>query len=190
MRALKLLPALALAAAGLLASGCETVGARYEDAANSALLRANYTAIDRLMGLQPAPASASNQPAKPSGLSVLVVATVANIDSLERSSTLGRVISEHWASRLTQNGYKVVELKVRNSVYMKQSEGEFLLTREIKEVAAAHDASGVIVGVYGESSASVYVTLKLVDPTNSLVLASHDYALPLTREVDSMLRRK
>jgi TolB-like protein len=143
----------------------------------------NYLAIDTLMGRRPS--SASNQP---SG-GALIVATVANVDALEKSSTLGRVISEHVASRLTQNGHDVVELKVRNSIYMKNNEGEFLLTRQIKEVAAAHNAQGVIVGSYAISSRFVQVTLKLIDPESGLVLSAYDYTLPQDKQVKSMLHR-
>jgi hypothetical protein len=35
----------------------------------------------------------------------------------------------------------------------------------------------------------VQVTLKLVDPGSGVVLASHDYTLPLDKQVKSLLRR-
>ena len=36
----------------------------------------------------------------------------------------------------------------------------------------------------------LHVTLKLVDPSSSLVLAAHDYTLPLNRQVKSLLRTR
>ncbi|MDR1935305.1 MAG: hypothetical protein LBS49_06960 [Candidatus Accumulibacter sp.] len=194
MRALKLLPFMALALASLLLAACETMGSgangepdpTYEEAANDLFRPTNYSATDALMGRKPGPASASNQS---SAFSALIVTTLADVNALEKSSPLGRLISEHIASRLTQNGHKVVELKMRNSVYMKRNEGEFVLTREIREVAAEHNAQGVIVGLYAESARFVQVTLKLIDPATGLVLSSHDYALPLDKQVRSLLRR-
>ncbi|MDR3300874.1 MAG: hypothetical protein LBU43_13005 [Candidatus Accumulibacter sp.] len=191
MRTLKLLLILPLALSGFLMAGCETTPESeptYEEAANDLLRFTNYLAIDTLMGRIAKPASASNQPSALAG-AALIVATVANVDALERSSTLGRVISEHIASRLTQNGHGVVELKVRNGIYMKNNEGEFLLTRQIKEVAAAHNAQGVIVGFYAQSARFVQVTLKLIDPESGLVLSAYDYTLPLDKQIRSMLRR-
>ena len=79
---------------------------------------------------------------------------------------------------------------MRNGIYMKRNEGEFLLTREIREVAAAHNAQGVVVGTYAEGANLLHVTLKLVDPSSSLVLAAHDYTLPLNRQVKSLLRTR
>lgn len=192
MRSLiRLLPFVAL---GLLAA-CDTTMPRpvapieptYEEARNLPLRTANYAAADELMKSLALPSSTSNRGS--GGDAPLIVATLANIDALEQSSTLGRFISEQVASRLTQTGRSVVELKVRNGIYMKRNEGEFLLTREIREVAAAHKAQGVIVGTYAESASFVHVTLKLVDPSNSLVLAAYDYSLPLDKQVKSMLRK-
>lgn len=180
---------------GLLLSACETnpkvqtaPELTYEQAANNAFNATNYAAVGELMKRYQAPASASNTAGSAAGAPFLVT-TLVNIDQLEQSSTLGRLISEQVTSRMAQMGFGVVELKVRNGVYMKRNEGEFLLTREIKEVASAHKAQAVIVGTYAESSSLIYVSLKLVNPANSMILAAHDYALPLDRQVRSMLRK-
>lgn len=178
----------------LLLAACETTPKMqvepeptYEEARNHPLRQANYTAVDQLLKQVAPPSTTSNRPG--SGESPLIVATLANINALEQSSTLGRFISEQVASRATQLGRSVVELKVRNGIYIKRNEGEFLLTREIKEVAAAHKAQGVIVGTYAESATFVHVTLKVIDPATSLVIAAHDYSLPLDRHIKSMLKK-
>ena len=187
----------ALASAGVLLSACETAPRvvstepTYEQAQNSAFNQANYNAVAELLKRLPspnAPASASNT-SDSSASAPFVVATLVNIDQLEQSSTLGRLISEQVSSRLSQMGQQVVELKLRNGIYMKRNEGEFLLTREIKEVATAHRAQAVVLGTYAESASYIHVSLKLVNPANSMILAAHDYALPLDRQVRSMLRK-
>lgn len=180
----------ALAAAGLLLSACETLpkagGGQpeptYEQAQNNAFNAANYTAVAELMKRYPVAVPPSNAP--------FIVATLVNIDQLEQSSTLGRLISEQVASRMTQLGYGVLELKVRNGIYMKRNEGELLLTREIKEVATTHNAQAVVVGTYAESSNLVYVNLKIVNPATSVVLAAYDYALPLDKQIQSLIRKR
>ena len=193
MRALTSLTLIALL--GTL-SACDTAPPRpapaseptYEEARNLPLRSANYAAADelvRLAGLTTA--SATSNHANTGG--TLIVATLASIDALEQSSTLGRFVSEQVASRLSQTGLSVVDLKVRNGIYMKRNEGEFMLTREIRDVAAAHKAQGVIVGTYAESANFVHITLKLVDPATSLVRAAYDYSLPLDKQVKSMIRR-
>jgi hypothetical protein len=98
-------------------------------------------------------------------------------------NTLGRLISEQLSSRISQLGNNVVEMKLRNSVFIKQHEGEFLLTREIRELASAHNAGAVMVGTYADGNTFVFVSLKLIDPANGFILSSHDYALPMDRQV-------
>lgn len=184
-----------ISASCLLLSACETSpNARfapeptYEQAQSNAFNTANYAAVAELMKRYQGPVSANNAVGGNSS-APFIVATLVNIDQLEQSSTLGRVISEQITSRMTQLGFSVVELKVRNGVYMKRNEGEFMLTREIKEVASNHRAQAVIVGTYAESSTLIYINLKLVNPTNSMILAAYDYALPLDRQIRSMLRK-
>lgn len=187
----------ALASAGLLLSACETAPRvvsnepTYEQAQNSAFNQANYNAVAELLKRYPAtaPASASNTSDSNVG-APFVVATLVNIDQLEQSSTLGRLISEQVASRMTQLGFSVLELKVRNGVYMKRNEGELLLTREIKEVASTHNAQAVIVGTYAESATLVHVNLKVVNPSTNVIIAAHDYALPLDKQISSLIRKR
>lgn len=181
-----------IALCGLFLGACETVpkavDPTYEQASNNSFNAVNYHAVGELMKGYQGPVAASNTNGSGSGAPFLVT-TLVNIDQLEQSSTFGRLISEQVTSRMAQMGFGVVELKVRNGVYMKRNEGEFLLTREIKEVASAHKAQAVIVGTYAESASLIYVSLKLVNPANSMILAAHDYALPMDRQVRSMLRK-
>lgn len=156
----------------------------YEQASDNTLTPVNYAAATELMKRYQVPlASANNFADTATSAAPFIVATLVNIDKLEQSSTFGRLISEQLASRITQLGHNVVELKVRNSIFMKRNEGEFLLTREIKEVATAHKAQAIVVGTYAESSDFVYINLKVVNPNNSLILAAYDYALPMDKEI-------
>lgn len=176
----------ALAGALVLGTaGCATdsAGTRtdptYEQAAANPLIPANYAAatslLTRLRGQL-----AEGHP--------LIVATVVNIDALERSSTLGRLISEQVAARFTLAGHRMIEMKFRNNVYMARDQGELMLTREIRDIASAHSAQAVIVGTYAQSSDLVFVNLKVIQPESNVVLAVHDYALPLDSMTRSMLR--
>lgn len=170
----------------LVATGCsnsnQTVKTNkyYAKASASPLISVNYAAADKLLAQLQHNLGPNN---------TLIIATLANIDQLESSSTLGRIISEQVASRFTQKGYRMVELKFRNNLYISQGEGELMLTRQVSELANAHDAQAVVVGTYAQASNSIFVNLKVVQPNSNIVLAVHDYVLPLDDNNRQMLRR-
>jgi TolB-like protein len=150
----------------------------YASVSSNAFVAANYKAADALL-LQ---LSGKLQADKP-----LIMATIVNIDSLEQTSTLGRLVSEQISTRLSQGGLNMLEMKLRNSVYLKRGQGELMLTREIGEVAHTHNAQAVVVGSYAESSGTVFVNIKVIQPNTNFVLAGQDFVLAKEGVVRSML---
>lgn len=150
----------------------------YESAAANPFIATNYKAADALI----AQLGRSLSPAQP-----LIVATVVDINNLDKSSALGRTVSEHVSAQFTRKGYSLVELKLRNSVYMKRTQGELMLSREIKDVAQSYNSQAVIVGTYSESSNLVFINLKVVRPDDNVILAVQDYVLPLDKTIRSLL---
>ncbi|MCL7461397.1 FlgO family outer membrane protein [Pseudomonas sp. NW5] len=126
----------------------------------------------------------------PAGSGPLLVTTLVNIDDLDTSSTLGRVISEQVTSRFVQHDYRIVEMKFGKSVYMHRDQGEMVLTRAVQETASQHAAKAVVVGTYGESRNHAFISLKVVQPETSAIIAVHDYAVPLSHGISLMLRNR
>lgn len=174
---------IAVVGLALTLGGCATDFAAPSQARQGEIdfIAANYTAADNLLRLV--------APKLPKGASV-IMATVVNVDALESSSTLGRGISEQVTSRFSQAGYTMIEMKFRDSVYMKRNEGELMLAREVSHIAKTNNANAVIVGTYAEAGANVYVNLKVIDPNTDTVMAATDYMLPMTNDVRSMLGKR
>jgi TolB-like protein len=117
----------------------------------------------------------------------LLIASFVNVDNLEESSTAGRLLSEHIASRLAQHGYQVIEMKLnQKSIFVKKEMGEFLLSRDIKEISKTNNAVAVIVGTYGIADNRIYVTARVVRTLDSVILAASDAGFPviLSRKQD------
>ncbi|MBT3147260.1 FlgO family outer membrane protein [Neptunomonas phycophila] len=111
----------------------------------------------------------------------------ANIDNLQESSTFGRLIGDTVAGDLVGGGFNVIEIRLRNSLYMEPRVGEFMLSRELRHVSAEHDAQAVLVGTYAVGGEYVYVNARLVSVNDSRVLSSYDFRLPLNRDIRKML---
>lgn len=163
----------------ILAGCCDVV--TYSDAKKDPFIATNYKAADALV----ASANAKGQ-FKPG--TILLVATLVDVDKLTESSRLGRIVSEQLRARLTQSGYAVVETELRGNLLIKKDTGELLLSREMKDIGKTYNAQAVVVGTYAVASKYVYVSLKVIGDDNN-ALGAYDYALPMNRNVWKLLQQ-
>lgn len=148
----------------------------------SDFIKTNYDAADAL-------SKSALQRRDLSSSTPILVATLVSIDSLTESSRLGRIISEQLQSRLSQLGYSVVELKIRGNLFVKQDQGELLLSREIKDITTSHKAQAVVVGTYAVANNNIFINLKVVGADN-IILGTYDYMLAIDPDTRAMLNAK
>ncbi len=157
-------------------AGCASIGKDYN------LVSSSYSAADKLL-----------KAARQNGIDtkqVILVTSFVNIDNVQQSSTFGRMTAEQIGSRLVQRGYKVIEMKMRGTVFVQEKTGELLLSRQLRQITLQHDAYAVVVGTYGASKGTVYVTAKLVRAADNVILSSYDYRLPMGPDTKKMLRKR
>ncbi|TSE30561.1 FlgO family outer membrane protein [Tepidimonas charontis] len=168
--------------AALMVAGCSTKPQAtlptYEYAAAHPFLQANREAMTKLLSGLPA-----------AQVSPLLVATIVDVNDLRVSSPLGRTLSEQYSSAAAAAGVDVREMKLRGDVFVREQTGELLLSREIKDIARVHQATAVLVGTYSVAGQYVYVNVKLVRSETGQILRGYDYALPLDRDVQRLLRK-
>jgi TolB-like protein len=161
------------------AVGCSTKVIRIEPYSN--ILESSYAAADMLD-------KALRQQEFNMGAPMLA-ASFVNIDNLNESCTLGRIITEQISSRLAQHGYKILEMKLRQeSVFIKEGEGEFLLSRELKNISSEHKGYEVLVGSYAVAEDFIFISARIVRTKDNVVLAGHDYRLIRHYVTESLLR--
>lgn len=142
------------------------------------LVEKNYTAADALL---------TRAPWLKERREPLLAATFVDINNVETSSGLGRVIGEQLGSRFAQQGFTVVEIKMRSNIFVAEGTGELTLSRSVREISQSHNAAAVIAGTYAVARQSVYVTARLIRATDNLILASYDYVLPLGPDAKALL---
>jgi len=118
---------------------------------------------------------------------IILVASFVDVNNVQRSSNFGRMLAEHMVSRWSQNGYTVVEVKLRDSIFIKEREGEFLLSRRLKDISCAHNAQAVVVGTYLLAQKEFYLAARVVQANNAKIISSSDVRLPLSDNLKSML---
>lgn len=140
----------------------------------SGTIHSSYRAVDHLLQSW----GGSLDPEKP-----ILVATLADNYDLERSSPLGRLVSEQMASRLVNAGYAVSEIRLRNGVLVKEHSGQFALSRDAMKIGSSSGAQAVLAGTYTVARDQVYVNLKLIRASDGRMLAAHDYILPMDKNI-------
>jgi len=111
----------------------------------------------------------------------IIVTSLVSVDDIQKSSTFGRMSAEIISSRLSQHGYNVKELKMnQNQIYIRKKEGEFILSRDIQDIATKHNVQAVVVGTYAINKAeaeyqNIFVCLKIVDPISNIIGCSKCY---------------
>jgi TolB-like protein len=154
--------------------GCSSTSKKAE-IVNLPLIDASYKAAESLMKQAAKHRLDASKP--------ILVASFVSIDHVQHSSTLGRLVAEQIKSRVAQLGYKVIEIKLRDSVFVQEGSGELLLSREILEISQIHNAHAVIVGTYGTipEARQTFVNTQLIQAQDNVILAAHDFTLPMVR---------
>lgn len=163
--------------------GCTTTPREPDAVSAEDYIAKTYSAVDQLL------TQVERRQSKEVASDPIIVATLVNIDELTESSRLGRSLSEQVAARLTQRGYKVIELKLRGNLFVQRGQGELLLSRELKDISLSHRAQAVLVGTYSTAKQFIHVNLKLVSGDTQHALAATDYGLPLDANTRAMLPR-
>lgn len=145
---------------------------------SSSPLFASYAAADALM---------RNLGHFPDLKRPILVATLVNINDLQSSSAFGRMSSEQIGSRLANSGLPVAEMKLREAILVEEGRGELMLSRDARNIARARGAQALVVGTYATGRDAVYVNVRLVGATDGRVLSSHDYVVPMTRDVAALI---
>lgn len=118
----------------------------------------------------------------------ILVASLVDVKYMEQSSNFGRIMAECITSRLSQKGFMVVEMKLRESLYIKEQEGEFLLSRKVKDISQTHDAQAVVVGTYAKADTEVYISARIVQAVSGKIISSCDFRIPMTQNMQTMFQ--
>jgi len=118
---------------------------------------------------------------------IILTASFVNIDNTGNSSTFGRTIAEMIGSRLTQHGFKVIEIKMSKSIIVREAAGEFVVTRDIDRLNTEHKANVIFTGTYYVAKHYVSVSARVIRIADQVIMAMYDYQIPLGANTKTML---
>jgi hypothetical protein len=158
---------LAFLAAFALA-GCSSVSVPPVPGPSVSLNGRTATAVDELLGSMPAPIPRNT---------TILVASVADLSDLTRSSDLGRLVAELAAEHLIQLGYRVPEVRLSDTLHVREG-GEFILSRDLADIQRVHNAEVALTGTLTTVGGVAYVNLRLIRLVDGIALSASDFELP------------
>ncbi len=123
-------------------------------------------------------------------LKPVLITSIANITDLNKSSAFGLMISEQIGNRIAQFGFPVVDIRHRKDIKVREKTGEFMLSRDVRKISHQHAAGAVLLGTYATGKDKVFVSVRLVRPEDSRILASDDFTLPMGPNVSKLVRKR
>ena len=166
-------------------SACDpTTGFGFSNEPHVSMRDMSYQAADRLM--------AQTQKSLPAGTPILV-GTLNDVNQMETSTALGRMIAEQVGARFVQRGWTVSDVRFRNAINVKETRdnkdeaGEFFLSRDTSVLKGEQDVGAVVTGTYVHARNEVLVNLRMIDARTSRILAATDYRLPANSDVRALV---
>lgn len=120
----------------------------------------------------------------------ILVSTPVNNDNLDDTSSFGRSLQNNIAAGFVSRGYAVKEIKLRKEMLIEAHKGEFMLTRDLRDLASKQQAQAIVVGTYTLVNRVMYISIRLVSPVNQNIQAVYEDKLYLDENSLRMLGLK
>ena len=118
------------------------------------------------------------------GLQWVVVTTPANVNQMGQATPLSRAVSEELATAMTAKGYYAQEIRKTSEVIFNKSQGEFMLSRDTKELATRKFQSTLVMaGTYIATPNGVRFNIEVIDARNNDVVAKVSAVIPMSQTV-------
>lgn len=117
----------------------------------------------------------------------ILVTTLVNNDNLDATSSFGRSFQNNVTAGFVSRGYAVREIKLRLDLLVEAHQGEFMLTRELRELADRERAQAIVVGTYTITNRVMYLSVRLVDPVDRSIRSVYEDRLYLDANSLGML---
>ena len=114
----------------------------------------------------------------------VAVVNAVPLSDFKRETEFGRVMAEYLLTDLSDRGLRVTELRMGQEINILPQTGEFIMTRNIGEIANnSPELDFVVVSTFTNTRKTLIIQGRLVSLKDGLIKTSWRYGLPLNREL-------
>ncbi len=121
-----------------------------------------------------------------------IISTVAvDINDMKKTNALARQMSEELTTAFATRGYPLLEIRKAEDIVMIEKEGEFVLTRDIKELASSNALGiAVLTGTYFLTKDDMRYSMTLLHVPSNKVLAKASASVDLDEEMQMVVTER
>ena len=119
----------------------------------------------------------------------VLYSTTVNLNNYQKTTNFGRLHAELFSAALVQHWQNdLIKMTLRQSTTpIIPQQGEFLLSREVQELAVDYNAGAVLISTYSVAPDKVYLNLQIINVDYNTVVAAMSYSIPLGPRTIGML---
>lgn len=117
----------------------------------------------------------------------IILTSMVNLDNLYETSAFGRTMTESLSTCLFRYGFRVAEVRKAPSVFVRDKEGELLLSRDAALLAKSQQVQSIITGTYSLTPTTVIINVRLLDAGSQEVLSVAGMELQRSHNINYML---
>ncbi len=117
----------------------------------------------------------------------VAVSTFVNLNNLYATSALGRYVGEQMIGELRGSGIAVIDVRKTPGIMVSRYNGEYSLSRDMKELRYIQNAQAMLVGTYTVAEGRVFLNARLLRNADNMVLAAATLEIPMDAVVAGML---
>lgn len=119
---------------------------------------------------------------------ILTVNSFVNLNSLYRTSSLGRYLGEQMIGELQAAGIGVIDVRQSNSLMIREPYGEYGLSRDMNELRSSHNSQAMVVGTYTYANGQILLNARVLRNSDGMVISHANTAFALDSLTAKMLK--
>lgn len=119
---------------------------------------------------------------------VVTVNSFVNLNSLYKTSSLGRYLGEQMIGELQAAGVEVIDVRKSNSLMIRESFGEYGLSRDMHELRSNHGSQAMVVGTYTHANGQILLNARVLRNSDGMVISHANSAFALDSFTGQLLQ--
>ncbi|MGL4932880.1 MAG: FlgO family outer membrane protein [Aeromonas sp.] len=107
----------------------------------------------------------------------IAVASFVDLDTLQDTNWMGQQLGESFIYELNRRGEVVVDFKLTGSIKV-APQGDFVLSRNYKELSSRLPISRILVGTFSRNSKGILVNARIIDMRTKMVETTAQSLIP------------